>query len=341
MKAIAFTESLPIADARSLVDLRLEAPEPRPHDLLVAVRAVSVNPVDTKVRSSGRKADAAPRVLGWDAAGEVVAKGDAVVGFAVGDRVYYAGDLNRPGSNAELQAVDARLAARMPTSLDFADAAALPLTALTAWEALFERMGISPAGADASKSILIVGGAGGVGSLAIQLAKRLARLRVIATASRPESTEWVEGLGADAVINHREPLDEGLAHLSPKGQVDYILCLNSTGQHWDAMCRAIAPQGTIASIVESSTPLDLAQLKSKSARFAWEFMFTRSMYETDDLAQQGQILARLAELIDDGTLRGTATTRLSPIDAATLRRAHAMLESGRTIGKLVVEGWGR
>ncbi len=302
------------------------------------MKAVSVNPVDTKVRVSGRDAPT-HRVLGWDAAGEVVEVGEAVRGFLVGDRVYYAGDITRPGSDSELHAVDARIAAKTPRSLEDADAAALPLTGITAWEALFERMGISPDGGASGQSILIVGAAGGVGSIAIQLAKKVAGLRVIATASRPETIEWVEGLGADAVINHREPLDEGLKGVEPGGEVDYILCLNSTEQHWDAMCRATAPQGTIASIVETSRPVDLNRLKSKSARFVWEFMFTRSMHQTHDIAQQGEILARLAPLLDDGTIRGTATAKLSPIDAATLRQAHEMVESGRMVGKVVVSGW--
>ncbi len=278
-------------------------------------------------------------MLGWDAAGEVVALGSEVQGFAVGDRLYYAGDITRPGSNSELHAVDSRIAARMPESLDYAQAAALPLTALTAWEALFARMGISPESLDAGKSILIVGGAGGVGSIAIQLATRLAGLRVIATASRPESSEWVRSLGAEGVVNHREPLDRGLAELTAKGEVDFILCLNSTEHHWPAMSRAIAPQGTIASIVEVSGPLELGPLMSKSARFAWELMFTRSMFGTDDLARQGEILSRVAELVDDGTLRATTNEVLSPIDARTLRQAHARVESGHTIGKIVVAGW--
>jgi NADPH2:quinone reductase len=339
MKAVGLTHYLPISDERSLLDLELEDPTPGPGDLLVRVRAVSVNPVDTKVRAPKPKVEQAPRVLGWDSAGEVVALGADVRGFEVGDRVYYAGDIMRPGSNSELHVVDARIAARMPESLDFAGAAAIPLTGVTAYEALFDRMGVSPAGADEGKSVLIVGGAGGVGSLAIQLAKRVARLRVIATASRPESHEWVLGLGADAVINHQEPLDQGLAKVTPNGEVDFILCLNSTEHHWSAMCRAIAPQGTIASIVEVSGPVDIAPLMRKSARFAWELMFTRPMFKTPDVAAQGEILARLAALIDDGTVKPSGTTVLSPISAATLRKAHAMLEGGHTIGKIVVEGW--
>ncbi len=340
MKAVGLSHYLPITDDKSLLDLELDDPRPRAQDLLVRVHAVSVNPVDTKVRAPKDEVADPPRVLGWDAAGEVVAMGADVTGFEVGDRVYYAGDITRPGSNAELHCVDARIAARMPTSLDFAAAAAIPLTGLTAYEALFDRIRISPAGADEGKSILIVGGAGGVGSLAIQLAKQLAGLHVIATASRPESREWVLGLGADAVIDHREPLDRGLAAVMPKGMVDYILCLNSTDHHWGAMVKGIAPQGTIASIVEVKEPVDIAPLMRKSARFAWELMFTRPMFETPDMDVQGKILAHLAELIDEGTVKATGSNVMRPISAATLRKAHELLEGGRTIGKIVVEGWG-
>ncbi|PKN55454.1 MAG: zinc-binding alcohol dehydrogenase family protein [Deltaproteobacteria bacterium HGW-Deltaproteobacteria-14] len=339
MHAVGLTHYLPISDERALQDFDLPQPELRDHDLLVRVHAVSVNPVDTKVRGSQGEVETPPRVLGWDAAGEVVALGPAARGFAVGDRVYYAGDLTRPGSNSELHAVDARIAAKMPQTLDFAAAAALPLTALTAWEALFDRMGVSSEGADAGKTILIVGGAGGVGSIAIQLAKRLARLHVIATASRSETRAWVTGLGADAIIDHRAPLDEALNAVTGRAAVDYVLCLNSTAQHWPAMCRVIAPQGTIASIVELKEPVDLTPLMAKSARFAWELMFTRSMFQTPDMAEQGVILARVAELVDAGVLRGTLTRTLSPISAASMREAHALVEQGRMIGKLVVAGW--
>lgn len=342
MKAVALTEYLPITDERALTDVELPEPEPQAHDLLVRVHAVSINPVDTKVRApkDGAPVEAPPKVLGWDAAGEVVSVGEAVTGFESGDRVYYAGDLTRQGSNAERHAVDARIAAKMPRTLDYENAAALPLTALTAWEGLFERMGISVDGDDAGKSILIVGGAGGVGSIAIQLAKRLGKLRVIASASRDETRAWVREMGADDVVNHRTPLDEELRATNlPGGCVDYIFCLNDTDAHWPAMCNAIAPQGTICSIVGTRAPLDMGPLKSKSARFAWEFMFTRSMYGTADIAAQGVILQRVAELIDDGTLRSTRNATLSPIRADVMRRAHAQSESGTSIGKVVVTGW--
>lgn len=338
MKAVALKQYLPISDPNSLLDVELERPRPGPLDLLVEVRAVSVNPVDTKVRSPKSKVESSPRVLGWDAAGEVVEVGPDAKGFAKGDAVYYAGDITRPGSNAELQAVDSRIVGHAPRSLSLAQSAALPLTSLTAWEALFDRMKIPTDGGHADRSILMVGGAGGVGSMAIQLAK-WAGLRVIATASRSESTEWVRELGADAVIDHREPLDEGLAKVTPNGQVDYVLCMNQTQQHWDAMCRCIAPQGLIGSIVEVSEPLNVGPLMSKSAGFVWELMFTRSMHRTPDVAAQGKILERIASMVDETTLRGTAKQVLSPICAETLRQAHALLEAGHVVGKLVVEGW--
>jgi zinc-binding alcohol dehydrogenase family protein len=227
----------------------------------------------------------------------------------------------------------------MPQSLDYASAAALPLTAITAWEALFERLKISAEGNNRGQSILILGGAGGVGSIAIQLAKQVAGLAVVATASRPESVDWVRKLGASHVVNHKQPLDEQLKAIFPSGCVDYILCLNSTQQHWDAMCQAIAPQGLIAAIVESPVPLDVSRLITKSAGLVWEGMFTRSIYSTSDMAEQGLILARIANLIDRSVLVGTATTTLSPINASTLKRAHAQLESGTTIGKVVLSGW--
>lgn len=339
MKAVALTRYLPITDDDALLDVELPPPSPRPHDIVVRVKAVSVNPVDTKVRAPKSKVEDTPRVLGWDAAGEVVEVGDTASGFSVGDKVYYAGDITRAGCNSELHAVDSRIAAIMPQTLNFERAAALPLTALTAWEALFERLRLSPDGNHRGASLLVIGGAGGVGSIAIQLAKKLGGLDVIATASRPESEQWVRQMGADHVINHHKPMDEQLRSITSNGYVDYVLCLNNTHAHWDAMCRAVAPQGLIATIVESPVPLDMALLKNKSAGLVWELMFTRSMYCTPDIAEQGRTLARVADLIDNGVLIDTATTTWSPINAATLKRAHAQLESGTTIGKLVVSGW--
>lgn len=338
MKAVGLYRYLPIEHEQALVDVQIDRPQPIGKDLLVNVRAISVNPVDTKVRAPKNETETTPRILGWDAAGEVVGVGSEVECFAVGDQVFYAGDITRPGSNSEYQLVDERIVGKMPTSLTFDQAAALPLTSITAWEALFERLGISPEGKDAGKSILIIGGAGGVGSIAIQLAKQLAKLKVVATASSPESIAWVKKLGADHVVNHRKALDEELTAIEmPK--MDYILCLNSTAQHWSAMANAIAPQGGICSIVETPEPVHLDLLKSKSATFVWEFMFTRSMYQTPDMIQQQRLLTSIAKFIDEGQLVTTINEVIRPINAKNLRKAHAMMEQGRSIGKVVLADW--
>lgn len=338
MKAVGLYRYLPITDDDSLVDAVIEIPEPTGRDVLVAVRAISVNPVDTKVRAPKEKTETEPRVLGWDAAGEVVATGADVQHYAVGDRVFYAGDITRSGSNSEYQLVDERIVGRAPATLDFAQAAALPLTSITAWEALFDRLGISRAGKDAGKTILIIGGAGGVGSIAIQLASRIAQLTVIATASRPESGDWVKKLGADHVVNHRHALDVELRSIGVP-TVDYILCLNNTVQHWTAMANAIAPQGRICSIVEAGQPLNLDLLKSKSASFSWEFMFTRAMYQTIDMIEQQCLLNAIAGYVDSGVLVTTSNTVIRPINARNLRQAHALVEEGNAIGKIVLADW--
>jgi NADPH:quinone reductase len=342
MKAIGLTRYLPIDDPQSLTDIALPAPVPTGRDLLVAVHAVAVNPVDTKVRAPNNKTadktEPAPRVLGWDAAGVVQATGTEVSLFKPGDRVFYAGDITRPGCNSQLQLVDERIAGRMPQSLDFAQAAALPLTTITAWEALFDRLGISTEGADAGKTLLVLGGAGGVGSIMIQLAKQLAKLTVIATASRPESIAWARALGSDHVIDHTQPLRPQIEAAGLKSS-DFIACLNSTDQHFATMADLVAPQGKIVTIVENKGVLDMALLKSKSVTFAQEFMFTRSMFQTPDMIEQHRLLTRTAALIDAGALRTTVGQHLGRIDAANLRRAHALLEGGHVIGKLVLEGW--
>jgi zinc-binding alcohol dehydrogenase family protein len=337
MKAVALNRYLPITHPEALLDVELPAPTIGEHDLLVRVAAVSVNPVDTKVRAPKDKVETSPRVLGWDAAGAVEAVGAKVSGFAVGDTVYYAGDITRPGSNAELQAVDARLVAKAPATLRPEQAAALPLTALTAWEGLFDRLGIAPDGADKGKSLLLIGGAGGVGSLVIQLAKH-AGLKVIATAGRPESAAWCRELGAELVVGRDRPLVQTLAEQGIAA-VDYIYNAADTDGWWDDMVALIRPQGRITSIVENKGPLDQNVLKTKSAAFGWEFMFTRAMYRTADMAEQGRILERIAALIDAGDLKLTLAETLSPISAATLIEAHRKLESGTMIGKLVVHGW--
>jgi len=338
MKAVGLYQYLPIENEQSLVDVQIDRPNPKGKDLLVNVRAISVNPVDTKVRAPKNETETTPRVLGWDAAGEVIAVGSEVESFAVGDQVFYAGDITRPGSNSEYQLVDERIVGRKPTSLTFDKAAALPLTGITAWEGLFERLGISPNGEDAGKSILIIGGAGGVGSIAIQLAKKLAKLHVVATASRPESMAWIKQLGADQVVNHRNALDKELSAIALP-QVDYIFCLNNTAQHWASMANAIAPQGRICSIVETPDPVDLDLLKSKSATFVWEFMFTRSMFQTADMIEQQHLLNAIADLIDKGELVTTVNNVIRPISAENLRKAHAAVEQGSSIGKVVLADW--
>jgi zinc-binding alcohol dehydrogenase family protein len=335
MKAVALTRYLPIDHPESLLDVELPDPVATGRDLLVAVKAVSVNPVDTKVRSPRPEVEAAPRVLGWDAAGVVTAVGPDARLFSVGDEVYYAGSIARPGCNSELHLVDERIVGRKPRTASFAEAAALPLTTLTAWEALFDRLGVSRTGGDTGKSVLVIGGAGGVGSIAIQLAKQLAGLTVIATASRPESSAWVRSLGADEVIDHRSPLAAGLGGR----EVDYLLCLTDPGPYFPAFAEVIKPQGKICLIVGADAALPLGSLMRKSATVAWEMMFTRAVFGTPDMIEQHHVLDTVADLVDRGVLRTTLNERHGAIDAANLRRAHAALESGRTLGKIVLEGF--
>ena len=337
MKAVGLKQYLPIENENSLLDVEIPKPTAKGKDLLVEVKAISVNPVDFKVRAPKDKVESEPLILGWDAAGVVVEVGDEVTEFKPGDEVYYAGDITRPGSNSEFQSIDERIVGRKPQNLDFARAAAFPLTSITAWEALFERLNIDRRGADEGKSILIVNGAGGVGSIAIQLAK-LAKLKVIATASRDETTAWCQKMGADEVINHRHDLAEEIEKIGYKN-VDYILCLSHTDGHWQAMTKAIKPQGTICSIVENEHPLDMDTLKSKSAGLVWEFMFTRSMYQTEDMAEQSKLLNELSQLIEDGVIVSTCNDVVQPINAQNLRDVHQRLEKGRTIGKIALADW--
>ncbi|MBN2984672.1 zinc-binding alcohol dehydrogenase family protein [Cohnella algarum] len=339
MKAVGLYNYLPIEHPESLIELELAKPVPTGRDLLVKVKAVSVNPVDTKVRAPKDRTESSPKVLGWDVAGVVEQTGPECVLFQPGDEVYYAGSITRPGGNSEFHLVDERIVGRKPSSLDFAEAAALPLTAITAWEGLFERLGISRSKEDnAGKAILIIGAAGGVGSIAVQLAK-VAGLTVVGTASRPESADWAAVLGADNIINHYEGFVPQLQAIG-RQTVDYIFCLNATEKHWRNMAEAIAPQGKICSIVETKEALDLTLLKDKSASFAWEFMFTRPKYGTEDMVEQHRLLNEVARLADAGALRTTMTERLTPIGADQLRKAHAKVESGRTIGKIVLEHFG-
>ncbi|MEX2491040.1 MAG: zinc-binding alcohol dehydrogenase family protein [Nitrospirales bacterium] len=339
MRAVGFIRPLPITDPDSLQDFELPRPDPRERDLLVRVEAVSVNPVDTKVRRSppADRQEANPRVLGWDVTGIVESVGSDVRLFQPGDEVYYSGSLIRPGANSEYHVVDERLVAKKPASWNMAQAAALPLTAITAYEALFDRLGISQQGKLAGNAILIIGGAGGVGSLAIQLAK-LAKLHVIATASRPESQAWCRKMGADEVIDHTQSLPDQLEQLH-RPMVEYIFNTSQSDQHWQAMCEAIKPQGRICGIVDTTTSVDLNALKRKSATYVWEFMFTRSMYETEDMIEQHHLLTKMSQWIDEQKIQSTLTETLSPINAANLRTAHAKIEAGHMIGKFVLSGW--
>jgi NADPH2:quinone reductase len=338
MKAVALTRYLPIDDPQSLLDVELPTPTPGAHDLLVRVEAVSVNPVDTKVRSPKPQVEAQPKVLGYDAAGVVEAVGASAAGFQPGDRVYYAGDVTRSGSNAQFQLVDARLVGHAPKSIGAADAAALPLTLLTAWELLFQRMPFDSEHGGQGKSLLIIGGAGGVGSIAIQLARR-AGFTVIASASRDETIDWCRSMGAQHVINHRQPLAAQLQALGFE-QVDAVLNLADTDRYWDAIGQLLAPQGHVGLIVEPVGALKIGDpYKAKAIGIHWEMMFARPRFKTADQAEQGRILERVAGLIDAGELRSTRTETLAPINAANLREAHRRLESGSTIGKLALAGW--
>ncbi len=321
----------------ALIDADLPEPTPGPRDLLVQVEAVAVNPVDSKVRAA-LGADGAPRQLGWDAAGVVTTAGSGTGRFRPGDEVMFAGAIDRPGCHAEAVLVDERLVGRRPALLSWAEAAAIPLTGLTAWEALFERLRLDPYGGDRGTSLLILGGAGGVGSVAIQLA-RGAGLTVIASASRPESQAWVRELGAHHVVDHHQPLAPQLAALGFP-QVEAIANFSDTDASWPVMAELIAPQGSIVAIVGNRAPLDLNLLKEKSVTFAWEFMFTRSRFQTTDMGRQGEILDRLAELLEAGALRPTLRRTLTPINAANLEQAYAELAGGHMIGKLALAGWG-
>jgi zinc-binding alcohol dehydrogenase family protein len=337
MKAVGYLEAGAIDRAAALIDLELPVPEPGPRDLRVKVAAVSVNPVDTKVRRSRAPRPGAPEVLGWDAVGVVDAVGAAVTGFAPGERVYYAGVINRPGSNAEYHLVDERIVGRAPRSATDAQAAALPLTAITAWELLFDRLGV-PEGGGAGEHLLVIGGAGGVGSILIQLARQLTGLTIIATASRPQTQAWCKELGAHHVIDHRAPLAPQLAAAGVPA-VELTASLTQTDQHWKAIVEAAAPQGKIALIDDPATPLDIMPLKRKSLALCWELMFTRPLFDTADVAEQGKLLDRVAAMVDAGQLRSTLTESHSPIDAANLKAAHALLESGTARGKLVLTGF--
>lgn len=329
IKAIAVDPQNPTR----FIEIAPEQPTPGQYDLLVEVKAVSVNPVDTKVHANLQKNGLQqPRILGWDASGVVLAVGSSVTGFKPGDEVWYAGDITRPGSNSTQQLIDSRITAHKPRTLNWAEAAAMPLTALTAWEALFEHLKIQDAAA--GKTLLIIGGAGGVGSLAIPLAAQRSKVKVIATASRPESAAWCRERGAKLVVDYRD-LQANLAKEGIK-HVDYILCLNDTDGHWPAISELIAPLGDICTIVENTQPLDQNALKLKSAALHWEFMFTRSMFTTPDIAEQGEILKQMAQLLDAGQLKTTLSETLHGLTVETVAAAHAKLLEGHMQGKLVI-----
>ena len=335
MKAIGYQKAGPITEANSLVDIDVPVPELRPHDVLVQVKGISINPVDSKIRTNVSP-ESGYKVIGYDACGTITAVGADVTGFQVGDDVFYAGDLTRPGTNSEFHAVDARIIGKKPQSLDFDEAAGIPLTAITAWELLFDNMRLVENGED-GKSILVLGGAGGVGSILIQLVKKLTKATVIATASRDETREWVTKMGADHVIDHSQPLAPQMQALGI--MPDYIASLRGTDQNWEEMCAMIAPRGHIA-LIDDPQGININLGKQKAISISWEFMFTRPMFDMADIAAQGHLLNRVSEMLDNGVLQSTVTGKLGALSAETLKTAHATQETGRVIGKNVMTGLG-
>jgi zinc-binding alcohol dehydrogenase family protein len=338
MKAVAYERSLPIDDLHALFDAVVPEPKPAARDLLVAVEAISVNPIDTKIRRRVAPATGERKVLGWDAVGVVRAVGDEVTLFRAGDRVWYAGALERPGANSELHVVDERIVGKMPASLSFAQAAALPLTAITAWELLFDRLGVPRETKPRDEQLLVIGAAGGVGSILVQLARTLTGVTVIGTASRPESQAWVRDLGAHHVIDHAKPLAEELRRIGIP-TVTHVASLTHTEDHFAQIVEALAPQGKFGLIDDPAAPLDITLLKPKSISLHWELMYTRSMFHTPDMIEQHHILNRVADLVDAGMLRTTLSEHFGTINAANLRKAHALIESDKARGKIVLEGF--
>jgi zinc-binding alcohol dehydrogenase family protein len=341
MKAIGYEKSLPISELASLVDIEMQQPTASGHDLLVRVKSIAVNPVDCKIRQNVSPEGSEYKVIGWDAVGEVVGVGELVTHFKLGDSVFYAGDLNRQGCNAEYQLVDERIVGNKPKSLSDSEAAALPLTSITAWELLFERLAMKqqqPDNKEKSKDVLlIVGAAGGVGSILVQLASVLTGATVIATASRDSSAEWVKKLGADHVVDHSKPLVAQIEQLNI-GQVTHVASLTHTDSYMDSYVEMLAPMGRIA-LIDDPQSVDIKKLKPKSLSLHWEFMFTRSMFQTEDINEQHNLLNSIAELIDQGYLQTTVGKHLGGINATNLRAAHAEIESGKSIGKIVLEGF--
>lgn len=337
MRAVAYKTPQPITAETSLIDVDLPMPEARGHDLLVEIKAVSVNPVDVKVRAHSAPPADELKVLGWDAAGVVKAIGADVTLFRPGDEVFYSGVISRPGSNAEFHLVDERIVGKKPRSLDFAAAAALPLTSITAYETLFDRLKVQDPIAGPARSILIIGGAGGVGSIAIQIARSLTDLTVIATASRPETQDWVKALGAHHVVDHSKPIAPQVAALGI-GAPGFVFSTTNTDSHIGDIVEAIAPQGRFALIDDPKT-LDIVPFKRKAISIHWELMFTRPLYGTPDMIEQHKLLNKISELVDAGQIRTTLTETVGPINAANLKKAHAMVESGRMKGKAVLAGF--
>ncbi|WP_151749205.1 zinc-binding alcohol dehydrogenase family protein [Acinetobacter seifertii] len=335
MKAVAYQKAGPITSPEALVDIELDTPVAKGHDLLVRVQAISVNPVDTKIRKNV-SAESGWKVLGWDAVGVVEAIGDKVTQFKVGDIVWYAGALNRQGSNSELQLVDERIVGHKPKTLEATEAAALPLTAITAWEMLFDRLQVQK-NAQENTTILVIGGAGGVGSITIQLLKQLTNLTIIATASRPETKEWVKQLGADYVLDHRESLAPQIKQLGLNAP-SYVFSTTQTDQHLADIVELIAPQGHFG-LIDDPEQLDIKPFKSKSVSVHWEFMFTRSMFQTADMQKQSELLNEVSKLVEEGKIKTTVTEVLSPINAENLKQIHQQIESGKTKGKIVLHGF--
>lgn len=337
MRAVGYYEAGSIDRQEALLDITLPDPVPTGRQLLVEVKAISVNPVDTKVRIGNQPPSETAKVLGWDASGVVRSVGADVVDFKEGDEVFYAGALGEPGTNAELHLVDERLVGEKPVLLDWANSAAMPLTSITAWEALFDRLDVERPVPGAAASILIIGGGGGVASIAVQLARQLTELTVIGTASRPETKAWVEDMGAHHVIDHSKPMAPQIAALG-LGAPSFVFSTTQTGQHLADIAELIAPQGRFA-LIDDPKALDVSAFKRKSASVHWEFMFTRSMFNTADIAEQGRLLNQVSRLLDEGKLRSTMTQQYSPINAQNLKEIHALLESGKARGKIVATGF--
>jgi zinc-binding alcohol dehydrogenase family protein len=337
MKAVGYQTSLPIDAADALRDIEIGRPEPTGRDIRVAVKAVSVNPVDTKVRKRAAPKPGEHKILGYDAAGIVDAVGPEVTLFKAGDEVFYAGSILRSGTNAEFHLVDERIVGRKPASLSFAQAAALPLTSITAWELLFDRLAVAPGKSFDPRTLLIMGGAGGVGSILIQLARRLTGLTIVATASRPETVQWCRDLGAHAVVDHSKPLKDQIAALKLP-PVALVASLTNTDDHYKALADLIAPQGKFG-LIDDPVAFDVSAFKGKAVSVHWESMFTRSSFQTPDMIAQHHLLNDVADLIDNGVLRTTLDKTFGTINAENLKKAHALIESGKSFGKIVLEGW--